>query len=791
MNRSPRLLLLPLLLASRMAFSAPTEVPLMDLDLGGATTGWGQVGKGRDAAGGALTLRGTTYPNGVGVHAPSEMLFRLDGGKARFSALVGVDDTPERAGSVVFEVVADGETVFDSGRMTKGDKPRKVDVDLAGKKSVVLRVTDAGDGIDSDHGDWVDAVFTVDGAAPVLLPRWVATLPHYDGPAKPAADAKPTRTIKSPDGSVAAGLFQQQGRIWITVTRSGRPALDASPIGVTIDGVDLGREAVGGAAEAYSANETYPWLGNQKTLTNHFNGERIAMKTGSQAWTLEVRAHDDGVAWRYVVPGAGSRKINGEATSFAMPAGSSFWTHPNTVTYEDNLQRYEIDGNAPKGPVIMPVTVELPGGGYAAYTEANTMGYSGMTFGVNGRLLNGVFEDDPQGWTMDGPFATPWRVVIAVKDLNALVNSSIVQSVCPPPDPKLFPKGILTDWIKPGRSYWTWGFGLFDTARWDRIKGFVDDAAALNCRYYTIDDPWREPRMGWHRNGGNEWDGLKEVCAYAATKNVGIVVWQHWEGIRDPAARKEFFANVARAGAKGVKIDFMESESHDRLEFYRSCLEIAAGHRLLVNFHGANKPAGEERTWPNGLTREGIYGMEQRDGIQPQHWTALPFTRFVVGAGDFTPGGMPPDRLYGGTTVALQLATAVIYTSPIEHWMDSAEVYLKQPPEVVEFVRTKPTVWDETHVLPGSKIGEFAAFARRDGRDWWIGVVNSTNEKKTYEVPLPQLRPGKYRLTFIRDGKARDQVQIETASANAGVAKTETVQLAPRGGFVLMIKAVD
>lgn len=789
MNSASRIDALPLvvfLMVSSPISAAAKEVRLGETDLSHATTGWGEVAKGRDAGGGPLRVRGTTYPDGVGVHAPSAMVFRLDGGAASFSALVGVDDAPERDGSVVFEVVADGETVFDSGRMSKGDEPKKVEVDISGRKIVTLRVTDAGDGIDSDHGDWLNAVFTVEGAAPVLAPGWMASLSHYNGPAEPAVGSKPTRTITSPGGAVVGQVIQDKGRTWVRVMRDGRPALDASPVGVTVDGVDLGKNAVLGAIESISANETYPWLGNQRTLTNHYKGERIAIKTGSQAWTLEVRAYDDGVTWRCVVPGGGKRNVSGEATSFAMPAGTSFWTHTNTVTYEANIRRYDMGGNAPKTPVIMPVTVELPGGGYACYTESDIMGYSGMTLGANGHLLNGVFEDDPQGWSMDGDFATPWRVVIAVADLDGLVNSSIVQSVCPPPDPKLFPKGILTDWIKPGRSYWTWGFGSFESARWERIKGYVDDAAALNCQYYTIDDPWRDERMGWHQNGGDEWDRLKEVCQYAAGKNVGIVVWQHWSGIRDLDARKEFFRNIARAGAKGVKIDFMESESQDRLEFYRSCLEIAAKHRLLVNFHGANKPAGEQRTWPNGLTREGIFGMEQRDGIEPQHWAALPFTRFVSGAGDFTPAGMPPDRLYGGTTMSLQLAAAIIYTSPIEHWMDSAEVYLKQPPEVVEFIRTKPPVWDETRVLPGNKIGELAAFARRSGDRWWIGVLNGTDEEKTYEFALDfHGQSGARPAIRFEDTSRRDALSISKDPVNPGT--RVSVKLAPRGGFVMML----
>lgn len=792
---NPHCRLLSLLVVLSVSVSFGREVRLEELDLSGVSTGWGSVGKGVGASGAPMKIGGKTFEHGVGVHAPSEIVLSLDGRTTAFRASVGVDDAPNNDGSVVFQVLADGETLFESPVMSKGDEPVPVEVDLTGRKSVRLRVTDAGDGIDSDHGNWIGAVLDVEGELPASVPAWTTEYSHYEGTADVPATAKPFRTIASPDGSVSAEVISHDGRLWIRVLRNGRPAIEASPIGVTIDGVDFGKNAKPGAAKAYSANETYPWLGNQKTLTNHFNGERIAMTTDSQAWELDVRAYDDGVAWRYVVPGKGRRKVEGEATSYVMPAGSKYWTHQNTVAYEANYESFDIDGRSPAGPITMPVTVELPSGGFACYTESEIMHYSGMTLGVRGRLLNGLFQDDPSGWTMNGDIATPWRVVIAVGDLNALVNSSIAQSVCPPPDPKLFPEGIRTDWIKPGRCYWTWIVGQHETARWERIKGYVDDAAALNCQYYTIDDPWRDPRMGWHRNGGDEWDGLKEITAYAKKKGVGIMVWQHWNGIRDLEARKEFFENVAKAGAKGVKIDFMESESHERLEFYRSCLEIAARHKLIVNFHGSNKPAGEMRTWPNGLTREGIYGLEQGNGLQPQTWAALPFTRLVTGAGDFTPTGLHPDRLFGYTMV-MQLASAIVFTSPIEHWADSAEVYLSQPKQVVEFIRTKPTVWDETIVLPGSKIGEVAGLARRDGNDWWIGVLNGTEEQKTFAVPMPKLKPGRYEMVQFQDGEAKDRLEIrhgEITVSKDGVPADSSIdaRLMPRGGFAMILRAVD
>ncbi|GEM_PF-103518 len=764
------------------------EIPLTEIELDGASTGWGSIGKNVSADGKPMSIGGRKFEKGLGVHARSEMFFQLDGGEARFSAMVGVDDAPSKTGTVVFQVVADGEKLFDSGPMKKGDAAQRVDVDLSGAKIVELRVTDAGDGIDSDHANWAEAVFSVAGEAPRSHPRWVMTLPHYEGSVDVPEAASAVATVRSPDGSVEAAVVQHDGQLFIRGTRNGKVALDFSPVGVTIDGQALGNGAVVGNAETYAMDETFPWLGNSRTLTNRFQGSKIAMKTGAQEWTLDVRAYDDGVAWRYVVPGSGSRKVTAEATSFVLPKGSSYWTHFDTKAYEGNITEFRADASNVQRPVAMPVTVELPDGGFACYTEADIMGYSGMSLGVRGRILNGIFEDDPEGWTMEGEIATPWRVAIAVDDLTALVNSSVVPAVCPPPDPKLFPKGILTDWIKPGRSFWTWGFGQWDTAQWDRIKGYVDDAAKLNCQYYTIDDPWREKRSGWHRNGHDEWASLKEITEYAAKKGVAISVWEHWQRIRDLEIREKFFENVAKAGAKGVKIDFMESESHERLEFYRSCLEIAAKHKILVNFHGANKPAGEMRTWPNELTREGIRGTEQGAAIDRQHWAALPFTRLVPGPGDFTPATLDPKRLHR-TTIALQLASSVAFVSPIEHWGDSAEVYLAQPKEVIEFIRNKPTVWDETIVLPGSEIGKIAAFARRSGGQWWIGVLSGTADEQPYSFDLGFLGEGSRMAVLFEDGSDKTELKISKRAVKA--TDRVSTKLESGGGFVMVISAPE
>ncbi len=750
---------------------------LDELEFGDATTGFGQIQRNRSVSEKPLSLAGKKFAHGLGVHAPSELAFELDGGAAAFKAVVGVDDGPEEEGSVVFQVVADGKVVFDSDVMRKGDAPKAVELDLAGVKKVVLKVTDAGDGKNFDHANWAEAGFSVEGEAPTGTSWWKREVPELAaaGPGNGQAE------VTSPDRGQAFKVIESDGQLYLAVD-----GLEAMPLGVTVDGVRYGSGSRIDGIENYEVNERYPWFGNVREMTNRCHGRRFACRTGDRKWTLEVRAYDDGIAWRYVIPGSGKRRVEGETTAFVLPEGAKYWSHHNTANYEANFEVFEATGSRVGKPVTMPVTVELPQGGYACVTEAGIMGYSGMTLGPVGNTLCGIFEDDQDGWEMSGEIATPWRIVILADSLTELVNQSIVYNVCPPPSGDLFPDGRDASWIEPGRAFWTWGFGLWDSAKWDGILGYVDDAAALNCRYFTIDDPWRDPRMGWHRNGGDEWDSLKEVCDYAETRNVKIMVWEHWEKIRDEKTRERFFKDVAKAGAAGVKLDFMDNESHERLEFYRSCLELGAKHRVLINFHGANKPAGEERTWPHLMTREAIYGGEQGGNIERRHLAALPFTRLVTGPADYTPAVLRPDPM-GRTTTGSQLAGAVALNSPICHWCDSAEVYQQQPSEVLDFIRTKPVVWDEYLVLPQSRIGDLAVVARRDGDDWWVAGINGRDEAREYGLNLDFLKEGEWSTVIYQD-EPGDKTKLGIRKSRADPGETVPLTLQPGGGFVVILR---
>jgi alpha-glucosidase len=520
------------------------------------------------------------------------------------------------------------------------------------------------------------------------------------------------------------------------------------------------------------------------------------MHTGSgQKYVLEVRAFTDGIGLRYVVPGEGRRRVSGEDTAFALANGSAVWFQTNTRNYEAFYRRLpaaEVPADTHMGP---PVVVELPAGGYAMISEAALFDYSGMTLcpAQEGKSrLNAVFEDD-ESWELEGTIETPWRVVVVSPDLNGLVNSDIITNLNEPPAPAL----ANADWIRPGRGFWHWWSGTignWDSVAYDRQARWVDHAADFGLEYYLVDAGWEHT---WHSPGRDKWDLLSELTAYARAKDVGIFVWKRWktgrtegvemEGLGDPESRREFFRRCKEAGAVGIKIDFMDSESKAVIDFYTAVLKDAARHELMIDFHGANKPTGESRTYPHEVTREGIRGLEYNkwSALPPEHYAGLPFTRFLAGHGDFTPCTFNPEMLKG-TTFALQLATAVCYTSPVMFYADKPELYRKTP--AVDVMKAIPSVWDETVVLSGSKIGDLAALARRRGETWFVGIINGAGQR-SYLLDLSFLGTGRYASVQLADHPDRPDRLVRTQETVGARSSTGIrVRMNAGGGFVGMFE---
>jgi alpha-glucosidase len=294
-------------------------------------------------------------------------------------------------------------------------------------------------------------------------------------------------------------------------------------------------------------------------------------------------------------------------------------------------------------------------------------------------------------------------------------------------------------------------------------------AGELGFEYNVIEGCW------------SKWS-LKEIMGlveYGRQRGVGLWLWKHSRELRTPQAREAFFRKLRYLGIAGAKIDFFDHEHKEVIDLYQALLRDAARYQIMVNFHGANKPAGESRTWPNELLREAVRGMEaSRLPDRATHDATLPFTRYLAGHGDYTPVHFGDRR--GNTTWTHQIASAAIFTAPLLTYGANPARLLENP--AVDMIRSIPAVWDETIVLPISEIGEVAAMARRRGGSWFLAILNGP-QGRTASVPLSFLGQGEYRAFLVRDRK--DEPSALTVE-RARVRRSDSlpIEMAPGGGFI-------
>jgi alpha-glucosidase len=597
-------------------------------------------------------------------------------------------------------------------------------------------------------------------------------------------------TLVSPNGVVTFHLARDANRsLTYSVWLGSAVALEPSRLGIVVDGKDLGDGVEIGRAEAYSVDESYPWYGVHATAVNRCRGSRVALTSRGASSALDIRACDDGAAFRYVLPGeASATRTPDEATTFRFPAGSSVWTHDFEGHYEGmHAKRGVADVRAGEW-VATPLTVKLPGGaGFVSIAESALVGYSGMTLRADGRsgfaarlaheapisypFFLRYFPDDiarlSKPATIAGTITSPWRVVIAGRTLNAMVNADIVHNLAPPPDPALFPGGVKSSWIRPGRAVWRFLDGGDNT--FDGMKAFTRLGQQLGFEYHVVEGLWQR----WTD------EQMRDFMADAKARHVGIWLWKDSRALSTVEEQRAFFDKCQALGVVGAKIDFFDHESKAMIDRYQSILRESAARHVMVNFHGANKPAGEARTWPHELTREGVYGLEHRGApAWAQHNATLPFTRYLVGAGDYTPVVFGERRKE--TSWAHQIATAVVFTSPVLVFGGHPQSLLDNP--AVELIKSLPSVWDETIVLPQSDIGELAAFARRSGRNWFVGVLNGPTAR-TLKIDLGFLGAGRHDALVVRD-QADDAAAVAVEKMSATARTSLTADLRASGGLI-------
>jgi alpha-glucosidase len=386
------------------------------------------------------------------------------------------------------------------------------------------------------------------------------------------------------------------------------------------------------------------------------------------------------------------------------------------------------------------------------------------------------------------PHQSPWRVILVGKTPGSLIESTLIETLNPPP--------AFEDrsWIRPGIVMWdTWWSGT-SKMEMEPIKEFIAFAGEHHLPYHLIDAGWYGAfdRPGADVTAVTPGLDLAEIRRDAAEKNVRLWLWVHWSDL--DRKLEEAFALYESWGIAGVKVDYMQRDDQEMVRWYERVVRTAANHKLMVDFHGAYKGTGEQRTWPNLMSREGVLGNEWNKwsrAVTPDHNVTVPFTRMLTGPMDYTPLGflnrtaaefVPTSPTQVQTTRAHQLAMLLVYESPIQCICDVPGHYRGQPG--FEFVAGVPTTWDESRVVRG-EIGDHIAVARRAGRSWYLGVMNGAG-KRTLKVPLSFLGAGTWKMALTADAPDADRNPERVAVTTEEVTPDDDFRcaLAPGGGAV-------
>ena len=490
--------------------------------------------------------------------------------------------------------------------------------------------------------------------------------------------------------------------------------------------------------------------------------------------SLRLRLYNDGLAFRY-------EGVADGATTYVIADGTKRWLMKWTDSYEGFFPRTT---TAQDGRWGYPALLEPRDGVFALITEANIeRGQSASCLYSEGNDYR-VVADKKDGATGIAVSHTPWRVVI-IGTLGDVVESTLVTDVSEP--------CRLEDasWVKPGVAawvYWAYNHGSND---YNIIKRYTDMAAALKLPYVLIDAEWDQMLDG---------KTVEDAVSYAKSQGVRPMIWYNssvgWiDGAPTPKFRlnkaedrEREFAWCEQIGVAGVKIDFFSGDTQRNMDYCIDLLESAARHHLLVNFHGATIPRGWQRTYPNLLSTEGVYGAEWYNNVPTftdraaAHNATLPFTRNVIGPMDYTPCAFTDSQHPHITTHAHELALTALYESGLQHLADRPESFLTQPQAVKDYLSELPTAWDETRFVSGYP-GESCVLARRSGMTWYVAGINGTDSEQTLRVPLDFISQLQSATIFADSGNKEQPWRIDTVRTLPA-----TVVCQPRGGFLFVIK---
>ncbi|HET6178533.1 MAG TPA: glycoside hydrolase family 97 protein [Candidatus Sulfotelmatobacter sp.] len=631
-----------------------------------------------------------------------------------------------------------------------------------------------------------------------------------------SAASQASYDLRSPDGRIEVRI-RTVGQISYDLVLKGQAVLENSKISLDVEHKKLGVQPKVIDSKQRSYDQVVEPVVRQKfaKIRDHYNELRLNMDGG---YAVVFRAYNEGMAYRFetTLPQA-QVKIYGEESAFNFtsdfvvyyPQEDSFFSHNERKYLPQHL--HEI---APEFLATLPAVVDVTHGAKLAIAESDVDSYPGLWLhGTGGTGLAATFPPYPLKETLTGDRdyrvtesadyiavtagtrSFPWRVIgFAEKDGDLLTNQIVY----------LLEKPSMvedTSWIKPGKVAWDWwnfnnvyGVDFKAGVNTATYKYFIDFAAKYGLSYIILDE-------GWYKLGNVlqvvPEINMEELTAYAKQKNVGIILWVVWKTLDDQLipALDQF----EKWGVKGIKVDFMQRSDQVLIDYYYKVSRECAKRKMLVDFHGDQKPASMTRTWPNLISTEGVRGMEWSKWsaeTEPEHNVTLPFTRMFLGPMDYTPGAMRNATKLTfapifGQPMALgtrchELAMYVVYESPLQMLSDSPSNYLREP-EIMEFLGPVPSEWDDTKVLD-ARIADYVVVARRNRKAWYVGAMNDWTARDL-EIDLSFLPDGNFTMDAYQDGVNADRNASDYKKITMQVSRTTKVKLplASGGGWAARI----
>lgn len=625
-----------------------------------------------------------------------------------------------------------------------------------------------------------------------------------------------THELQSPDGNIVIKFSDDSLRLKYEVAYKGKAFIESSKLGLNLQGASvLGQNVQITAADRSQGVDSYTLVhGRSGKVEDAYNALTLKMQENDAAQrklTIEARAYNDAVAFRYVVPEQMhliEYNLVEECTEFCLAKDATAYALvlPNFKSgYESEYHKLPVSALANQGGVAshyivgMPVLLDMPGVGWGAIIETDLEG-NAATYLTNptGSWMGHKFTTvvSPSRSRSEVavastlPHHSPWRVIMLADEPGRFGETNVVTS--------LNPENRIADtsWISAGLSSWDWWNGSLNKAgevayTTETMKYYVDFAAENGFKYMTIDAGWCGEDITKCRDNVN----VPEVVAYAKSKGVKVFIWLYSRFVWNQM--EEAFPLYEKWGVAGLKIDFIERNDQAGIDWYYRVAEKAAEHHLMVDYHGCTNPWGLQRTYPNVVGYEAILGMEQskaggRDN--PDNRVALAFTRMIPGLMDYTPGGfdnVTPEEFVPNMVTRPQvmgtrsqhLALYVVYDSPFQMVSDWPEAY--RGDRSFDFIKEVPARWDETRVLNGTPDTHITV-ARRNGNDWWLGAITGWTPT-SYKLPLDFLGEGSYTAVIYRDTKESgdEPKQYEVKEMKVTSRSTLDIDMARGGGIAV------